>query len=299
MELRGTGQYDSDNDWGPCPGDALAKRRAKAEVTPGEAHVKQLRKRTHEIAEAKDKEHAERARELGKLQQRLADAAKWANESLRAFKHERGEMAEEPIKGMFATPYPWWNHASEHNRMAVLGLLEQLDRTKQQLPEEMRHCTVVFEECTRGHGHLRGTNWTRNPCAVCERNEAREQLAAAQAERDALLEQLNQAHEQLGKAWAEQRNASAPNVARAPSGPKRPEYTPRTQLQCLGYLTEECGEVLAAAGKSIRRGLDSTNPELPPEQRETNAAWLLREMDDLEAAIAIMRAALTGESEVG
>jgi regulator of replication initiation timing len=31
-------------------------------------------------------------------------------------------------------------------------------------------------------------------------------------------------------------------------------------------LTEKGGEVLAAAGKSIRWGLDSVNPELPPEE---------------------------------
>lgn len=75
-------------------------------------------------------------------------------------------------------------------------------------------------------------------------------------------------------------------------GPKRPEYEPQTVEQRLGYLVEECGEVLAAAGKSLRWGLDSRNPELPPGKRETNAEWLERELHDLEAAIARVREVL-------
>ena len=53
----------------------------------------------------------------------------------------------------------------------------------------------------------------------------------------------------------------------------------------LGKLIEECGEVLAAAGKTVRYGPNSTNPELPIEKRETNEKWLKREIADLEEAI--------------
>lgn len=73
------------------------------------------------------------------------------------------------------------------------------------------------------------------------------------------------------------------------------EYVPRTTQQKLGYLIEECGEVLAAAGKSLRWGLDSANPELPVAQRERNDAWLLRELVDLEQAIALARVAIETE----
>lgn len=69
----------------------------------------------------------------------------------------------------------------------------------------------------------------------------------------------------------------------------KPEYEPKTLPQKLGYLVEECGEVLAAAGKTIRWGLSSVNPELPPEQQETNVDWLLREMDDLGLALDLAR----------
>lgn len=72
----------------------------------------------------------------------------------------------------------------------------------------------------------------------------------------------------------------------------KPQYEPKTINQKLGYLVEECGEVQAAVGKTIRWGLESTNPELPPEEQETNRDWVLRELDDLERAIRYAREAL-------
>jgi hypothetical protein len=57
----------------------------------------------------------------------------------------------------------------------------------------------------------------------------------------------------------------------------------------LAHVVEECGEVLAAAGKCQRWGLESVNPELPPAEQETNRDWLIRELDDLEGAIARLR----------
>ena len=66
------------------------------------------------------------------------------------------------------------------------------------------------------------------------------------------------------------------------------QYMPITELQKLGYLVEECGEVMAAVGKTIRWGLDSSNPELPEQERETNRDWILREVSDLKDAIKIV-----------
>jgi NTP pyrophosphatase (non-canonical NTP hydrolase) len=66
----------------------------------------------------------------------------------------------------------------------------------------------------------------------------------------------------------------------------KPQYEPKTTAQALGYLVEECGEVLAAVGKTQRWGLESTNPDLPIEEdRETNRDWILRELKDLSGAI--------------
>jgi NTP pyrophosphatase (non-canonical NTP hydrolase) len=69
----------------------------------------------------------------------------------------------------------------------------------------------------------------------------------------------------------------------------KPQYKPRTTNQKLGYLVEECGEVLAAIGKAQRWGLENFNPEIPVEQRETNRYWILRELADLDVAIDMLR----------
>lgn len=68
------------------------------------------------------------------------------------------------------------------------------------------------------------------------------------------------------------------------------EFRPKDLNGAIAHLIEECGEVLAAAGKSVRFGLDSVNPLIPENERETNAAWLWREMDDLEKAITALKA---------
>ena len=70
------------------------------------------------------------------------------------------------------------------------------------------------------------------------------------------------------------------------------KYYPRSIEQKLGYLVEECGEVLAAVGKTQRWGLDSYNPDKGPDS-ETNQGWILRELADLEAACAMVREALS------
>ena len=77
----------------------------------------------------------------------------------------------------------------------------------------------------------------------------------------------------------------------------KPEYEPKTQSQKIGYLIEECGELLAAVGKTIRWGLDSCNPELPPEERETNRQWVLRELDDVRRAVELAGPALESADE--
>lgn len=64
---------------------------------------------------------------------------------------------------------------------------------------------------------------------------------------------------------------------------------------CLGHLIEECGEVLEAAGKTLRWGWYSVNPELPPEEQEQNRNWLARELSDLDDAINRMRLAMHSE----
>ena len=53
----------------------------------------------------------------------------------------------------------------------------------------------------------------------------------------------------------------------------------------LGHLVEECGEFLAAAGKAWRWGWHSVNPDVSPEQQQSNLRWLQMELADLKEAI--------------
>ena len=75
------------------------------------------------------------------------------------------------------------------------------------------------------------------------------------------------------------------------------EYKPKTLEQKFGYLVEECGETMAALGKTIRWGLDSYNPELPAEEREINKDWIIRELKDLKQAIKFIEDELIGEKK--
>lgn len=78
-----------------------------------------------------------------------------------------------------------------------------------------------------------------------------------------------------------------------------PAYEPNTDEQRLGYLVEECGELVSAIGKSLWWGLNSVNPELPIEQQEQNWQWIEREIRDVEAAIARVRPVLERARQQG
>lgn len=98
------------------------------------------------------------------------------------------------------------------------------------------------------------------------------------------------------QARAEAAEAENARLWECPKWVGDPAYEPKTLAGKLGYLVEECAEVLAAVGKTQRWGLESFNPEVPPEKRETNREWILREMLDLERAIGMVRAALGDKS---
>lgn len=73
----------------------------------------------------------------------------------------------------------------------------------------------------------------------------------------------------------------------------KPQYAPKTFEAKVAYLIEESGETIAAVGKSLRWGWYSVNPELrPASEQETNRDWVLRELDDLESAIYLVREGL-------
>ena len=56
--------------------------------------------------------------------------------------------------------------------------------------------------------------------------------------------------------------------------------------QRLAHVQEEAGELVAAVGKTQRWGEYSVNPELPANLQEMNISWIIREWEDLKAAMS-------------
>ncbi len=77
----------------------------------------------------------------------------------------------------------------------------------------------------------------------------------------------------------------------------KPEFIPKTLGGKLNWLGEECAELLQAImkterfqaenGVSITRALHYFDPTVPHDKRETNHAWILRELEDLKQAIKL------------
>lgn len=68
-----------------------------------------------------------------------------------------------------------------------------------------------------------------------------------------------------------------------------PRYRSTTEEQASAHIAEECAEVCAAFAKAQRWGWQSVNPELLPEQQETNHQWFLREVRDVSRSIQRFR----------
>ncbi len=55
-----------------------------------------------------------------------------------------------------------------------------------QLPEGMKHCTIQFKECGKGHGWLTATNWVQLGCQQCEKEQLETDNAALREQLDRL-----------------------------------------------------------------------------------------------------------------
>lgn len=76
----------------------------------------------------------------------------------------------------------------EHNR----ELATALEDVRKQLPDGMKHCTIVFRKCPVGHGRLVGENWGDVGCPWCavEKHLKRVyELEAELANKDAVIRQ--------------------------------------------------------------------------------------------------------------
>lgn len=72
-----------------------------------------------------------------------------------------------------------------------------------------------------------------------------------------------------------------------------PRYARPGLEHATGKAVEEMGELHAAIGKAMRWGWESSNPELPQHERETNRTWALRECNDVLEAVLRLRAYLS------
>lgn len=48
-----------------------------------------------------------------------------------------------------------------------------------QLPDGMKHCTIVFKACEVGHGRLHATNWIETGCLMCKIRELESKNASS------------------------------------------------------------------------------------------------------------------------
>lgn len=102
-----------------------------------------------------------------------ADVCKYALEKpvpVEPFRRFRGVL--KPVdRGMWVNgPCDYYHDAEVDTR--IDSLQSALKLAQSQLPEEMRHCTILFEQCEKGHGHLRGDNWIKHDCLVCRAEKA-------------------------------------------------------------------------------------------------------------------------------
>jgi hypothetical protein len=67
-------------------------------------------------------------------------------------------------------------------------IVEQRDTLLNQLPEGMKHCTIVFKECPQGHGRLTATNWVQHDCHWCEIERLRIRVKELEKQLNTLLE---------------------------------------------------------------------------------------------------------------
>ena len=71
--------------------------------------------------------------------------------------------------------------ANRHERELVGKLHSQIDRLTEQLPEGMKHCTILVKGCEKGHGRLTATNWIDHGCQYCEIERLRAEIARLRA----------------------------------------------------------------------------------------------------------------------
>jgi hypothetical protein len=58
----------------------------------------------------------------------------------------------------------------------------EIERLTAQLPDGMKHCTIRFIECEKGHGRLTAANWVDTGCQSCEIERLRDEIEGLRAD---------------------------------------------------------------------------------------------------------------------
>jgi cobalamin biosynthesis protein CobT len=96
------------------------------------------------------------------------------------------KQAAKEQRGLKKATQRLMKRAIETREKRISKLLAERGALLAQLPDEMKHCTIRFIECEKGHGRLTADNWIDHGCKKC-------QLDALEAERDALWREVEEA----------------------------------------------------------------------------------------------------------
>lgn len=168
--LRSDGRYITD----------LRKRLSASEAREAALRddVERLRARVHEVARAKDAEHAERHRELAKMQAERERAREYSKQLIADWSPDKEAN--------------WWGYTCEMNRLALMGLLNRIDELES-IYDDMDNDRAAAEESSALDHEM-----------TCD---LRERLAASEAREAELQARLERESQALSDALAGKRIA--------------------------------------------------------------------------------------------
>ena len=96
--------------------------------------------------------------------------------------------AAAPPEAMPEDPKVWTIWRSPENKWREIPLVSKFDYDAlrewakglwEQLPEQMKSCTIRLKECEKGHSWLTADNWIQYPCQICRAESAESALKEA------------------------------------------------------------------------------------------------------------------------
>ncbi len=142
-----------------------------------------------------------------------------------------------------------------------------LAEKESQLPEGMKHCSILFKKCALGHGWLTAKNWVQHDCPTC-RAESAEKEAQGLREKFEATEQLrlNIISGKFDEGLWRKKAEAAEREAQAMRGERDRERVKRLELESLISSDKYDGSSLAqmylAAEQNIRQSSSYRDMEI-------------------------------------